>query len=123
MHFFLSVPPKISAQKKQQLSVPNLCPFKKELLKKALRRRADLKLELEEKKRLKLERGRDLRKAVANCTRDREKRFKEIDKGLRTPKSFKNTSWNGTELKLPGLNFHFPTHPCAPIPFTFSAST
>ena len=82
--------------KKTQLAVPNLCPFKKDLIKKALKRRQDLKIELEQKKLLKKERKADLRKAIANCKKDQEK-------GLMVPKSLQKTSWNGSEMKLPSF--------------------
>ena len=82
--------------KKTQLAVPNLCPFKKDLIKKALKRRQDLKLELEQKKLEKKERKSDLRKAIENCKRDQQK-------GLMVPKSLQKTSWNGSELKLPSF--------------------
>jgi len=84
--------------KKTQLSVPNLCPFKKDLIKKALRRRQELKIELERKKLEKKERKHDIRKAVANC-----KRYQ--DKGLMVPKSLQKTSWGLSELKLPRSNW------------------
>lgn len=84
--------------KKTQLAVPNLCPFKKDLIKKALKRRQDLKIELEQKKLLKKERKTDLKKAIENCKRDQQK-------GLMVPKSLQKTSWIGSELKLPSLVF------------------
>ena len=83
---------------KTELSVPNLCPFKKDLIKKALKRRQDLKIELEKKKLEKKERKSDLRKAIENCKKDQEK-------GLIVPKSLQKTSWIGSELKLPSFVF------------------
>eukprot|EP01083_Nonionella_stella_P012759 36075_1 len=87
-----------SRHKKTQLSVPNLCPFKKDLIKKALRRRQELKAELEQKKLEKKERKQDVRKAIANCKKDQER-------GLAVPKSLQSTSWGPSDLKLPRSNW------------------
>eukprot|EP01084_Bolivina_argentea_P092852 167016_1 len=61
--------------KKTQLAVPNLCPFKNDLIRKALRRRQDLKIELEQKKLEKKERRSDIQKAIANCKKEQEKGY------------------------------------------------
>ncbi len=72
---------------------------KKDLNKKALRRRQDLKVELEQKKLLKKDRKKDIKKAIANCK-------KEQENGFMVPKSLQNTSWrDATELKLPSYAY------------------
>jgi len=93
----LGIKPRKS-HKKTQLAVPNLCPFKSDLLKKALKNRQQLKLELEQKKLEKKERKDDVDKAVANCR-------KELEQGLAVPKSFQKTSWGPTTLRLPRSNW------------------
>ena len=96
--------------KKTQLAVPNLCPFKKELIKKALKRRQDLKIELEKKKLEKKERKQTIQKAIKNCKRD-------LEKGLIVPKSLQKTSWGLTELKLPSSVHTQSINPCINIFF------
>eukprot|EP00484_Ammonia_sp_Unknown_P010649 CAMPEP_0197055846 /NCGR_PEP_ID=MMETSP1384-20130603/74037_1 /TAXON_ID=29189 /ORGANISM="Ammonia sp." /LENGTH=541 /DNA_ID=CAMNT_0042489577 /DNA_START=84 /DNA_END=1709 /DNA_ORIENTATION=- len=77
-----------------QLAVPNLCPYKKELIRRALRRREEVKEELLQKKAEKKERHIDLKKAMENCKREQAR-------GLMVPKSLQKTSWGETDLKLP----------------------
>lgn len=77
------------------MAVPNLCPFKEDLIKMALRKRKELREELEQKKQEKSERKVDLRKAVENCKKERKL-------GMMCPKSLGKTAWahNGEEREL-----------------------
>lgn len=73
-------------QKMRKLSIPNLCPFKKELLRKALKNRHSLKLELESKKLERKKRQKLIANAIKNCKKDRN--------SITIPKSLRSTSWN-----------------------------
>ena len=74
------------------LAVPNLCPFKEELLKRALKDRDELKEELILKKALKKERKNMVNKALKFSR-------KQINAGLVVPKSLRSTSWYFDESK------------------------
>ena len=87
----------------KSLTVPNLCPFKEELLKNALRNRQELKKELENKKLLKKER----KNMVDNAVKSYKINKRKLKLGLIVPKSLRKTSWyfdnSKYELELPSM--------------------